>query len=513
MDLQTSGGIVEEECPSPSSSPSAAASKTWEQQEKDRAVRYDAISLRSKASHYLRAWHVEKNFESIWKRSSTCSSLSRSYVLDGLRALSVLWVLSFHIMTVVVVVGLSPLVSRLVTFWPVQIIFNGDMGVDCFFVLSGYLIGRILLKDLVRGFERGLRGTASVLCTFYLRRWLRIFPMLVAAIILTVVSNEISSSVNEGKGFSVFPLSGSRCEDFGQVWPMLLFINNYLCDFYCMVQTWSVAVEFQMYLLSPFIIWMVYSFKQKRRRSYGFTMLVVLSSLNVGFNAIHIYGIDGGNLFFFIPHTCENCGPKLLPLWYVATWCRFSPYVSGLAVALMESETKQRPALPCTWYLKATDILVSLVIGSLLFLGCGTNYLTYETSQVLAQVLCLGGRWIFGWAIAYVVFMCNKGRMRVLNAMLSLPLWYPFAVLSYGAYLLHMIWVIFVKGVDPFRAISPLQSIWVSWSVFNWDFTVTVVFTFASALLTYLLVEKPFINMRPNIQFHHHQQQQQQREA
>ena len=232
---------------------SSATTETWEQ-EKDRAVRYDAINLRSKALRFLRAWNVEKNFESIWKRSSTCSSLSRSYVLDGLRALAVLWVISFHIMTVVVVVGLSPLVSRLITFWPAQPIFNGDMGVDVFFALSGYLIGRILLKDLVKGFEHGMRGTASVLCTFYLRRWLRVFPMLVAAIILTVISNEISSSINEGKGFSVFPLSGTRCEDFGQVWPMLLFINNYLCDFYCMVQTWSVAVEVQMYLLSPFIV-------------------------------------------------------------------------------------------------------------------------------------------------------------------------------------------------------------------------------------------------------------------
>ena len=219
-----------------------------------------------------------------------------------------------------------------------------------------------------------------------------------------------------------------------------------------------------------------------------------------------MYGTDGGKLFFFIPHTCENCGSKLLPMWYVATWCRYSPYVSGLTVALMESESKERP-LPCTWYLKAADILVSLIIGSLLFLGCGTNYLTYQTSEVLAQVLTLGGRWIFGWSVAYLIFNCNRGRMQIVNAILSIKFWYPFAVLSYGAYLLHMIWVIFVKGVDPFRAIYPLQSVWVSFAVFNWDFTVTVVLTFASATLTYLLVEKPFINLRPTIQLHNQLQQ------
>ena len=95
-----------------------------------------------------RAW--VKNCESLYLRSSASThSATRSYVLDGLRALAVFWVIAFHVMVMVIAEGLHPLLSRLVSFWPAQVVFNGDMGVDVFFTLSGYLIGRILLRDLV----------------------------------------------------------------------------------------------------------------------------------------------------------------------------------------------------------------------------------------------------------------------------------------------------------------------------------------------------------------------------
>jgi len=446
------------------------------------------------------AWSWRSNVESIWKRSSR----ARTYVLDGLRAFSVLWVIAFHVMTTVILEGLSPLISSMISFWPAQVILNGDMGVDVFFVLSGYLIGRILLKDLVRGFEsHGRAGTCSTLCTFFLRRWLRIFPMLVTAIVATIISVQISLQINNGKGFAVYDMAGESCLDFGQVWPMLIFVNNYISDFHCMIQTWSVAVEVQMYLLSPLVIWMAYSFKQRKRRQYCYLMLFLLSTLNIGFNALHVYYVQGGKLFFFIPHTMPDSN-GLLSLGYVATWCRFSPYISGMTIALMERnfgdrERKRKPSFLAgnVYLLTAADAIVCFTTGTLLFLGCGTNYLTYETSRVLAYVLALGGRWLFGWCIAYLIFMCNNGRLNFLRVVFELNVWYSIAVLSYGTYLLQMIWIIFVKGVDQFKAISPIQSLWVSFSVFSWDFTVATLFTLLSAAITYLLVEKPFMNLRP----------------
>ena len=125
----------------------------------------------------------------------------------------------------------------------------------------------------------------------------------------------------------------------------------------------------------------------------------------------------------------------------------------------------------------------------------------YNQSVRVSQVLVLVGRWAFGWCVAYVIWMCNNGRMRLVNAIMSLRCLYPLAVLSYGAYLLHLLFVTMLKGVDRFRAISPLQSVWVSWSVFSWDFEVCVILTFALAFVTYILVEKPLMNLRPEVKF------------
>ena len=76
----------------------------------------------------------------------------------------------------------------------------------------------------------------STLATFYLRRWLRIFPMLATAIAITIISNQISLGINGGKGFSQYTFaSGVQCTNISEVWPMLFFVNNYFGTFYCML--------------------------------------------------------------------------------------------------------------------------------------------------------------------------------------------------------------------------------------------------------------------------------------
>lgn len=77
--------------------------------------------------------------------------------IDGLRAIAVVMVMLFH-------------------FWP-KFLTGGFIGVDVFFVISGYLITSIINKDLKA-------GTFSFL-NFYMRRMKRILPMLFCVIFVS----------------------------------------------------------------------------------------------------------------------------------------------------------------------------------------------------------------------------------------------------------------------------------------------------------------------------------------
>ena len=85
--------------------------------------------------------------------------------LDGLRGLAVLMVLAYHC-------------PRLLLPGVEQVQKAGDTGVDVFFLLSGFLITMLLLRD-----RRGTgASTQNLLGHFYLKRVLRIFPLYYAAI-------------------------------------------------------------------------------------------------------------------------------------------------------------------------------------------------------------------------------------------------------------------------------------------------------------------------------------------
>lgn len=144
---------------------------------------------------------------------------------------------------------------------------NGELGVNFFFVLSGFLITYLLLEE-----ERA-RGYFSI-GNFYLRRILRIWPLFYACV---------------GFGFVVFPLFkrlfGQEPAETARPIYYLFFLNNFdliasgLPDASILGVLWSVAVEEQFYLAWPILLRLV----PARRRTLLFAGLVVLS---LGFRAV-----------------------------------------------------------------------------------------------------------------------------------------------------------------------------------------------------------------------------------
>ena len=182
------------------------------------------------------------------------SSLVYRPDIDGLRAVAVLLVIAYH------VVALK--------------IWGGFVGVDVFFVISGYLISSVILREIGE-----LRFS---LLAFYERRIRRIFPALIAMLFVTAVFSCIYLLPSELKDFSksllatVFSLSN------------IYFLNN--SDYFAapnaskpLLHTWSLAVEEQFYIFFPLFLVTIRRFVPNRFREA--ITLVALASF-----ALSVYG-------------------------------------------------------------------------------------------------------------------------------------------------------------------------------------------------------------------------------
>jgi peptidoglycan/LPS O-acetylase OafA/YrhL len=164
----------------------------------------------------------------------------RNHGLDLLRALAILGVLLLHAGMAVPVIPSS-----------LQWIFSyGWSGVDLFFVLSGFLIGRQVFEDKTSG------SMGRKLKVFWIKRWYRTFPLYFFVLgIYSVIKPMI------GNPFNGWSLS------------YLFFFQNYLPpqDF---VQSWSLCIEEQFYVVFPILAYGLWT----RQRNKWFWLLPMLVS-------------------------------------------------------------------------------------------------------------------------------------------------------------------------------------------------------------------------------------------
>lgn len=173
--------------------------------------------------------------------------------VDGLRAVAIILVLLFHF--------------DLLHF-P-----GGFLGVDVFFVISGFLVSGIILRDLDSG--------RFSLATFYRRRVLRIFPALYVTLFITLV----------GAYFFLLPDDAIRTAKSAQA-SALIFANhffynniNYFNDSdagWFLLHNWSLSVEEQFYLLFPLgAAFLVRSRLSRRTVIFAITIAAFLVSVYI----------------------------------------------------------------------------------------------------------------------------------------------------------------------------------------------------------------------------------------
>jgi len=165
--------------------------------------------------------------------------------IDGLRAVSVIVVILYHLK-----VGFVP---------------GGFLGVDVFFVISGYLITQIIVS--------GLRSGEFSFREFFVRRTTRLLPALIATIALTLF---VATLVQQPAA-----LQGTAQQSLAALFSLSNIFFWSQADYwarsaegYPLLHTWSLGVEEQFYLVYPFFLFLVY--RLGGTRSLGIVLAIVL---------------------------------------------------------------------------------------------------------------------------------------------------------------------------------------------------------------------------------------------
>jgi peptidoglycan/LPS O-acetylase OafA/YrhL len=348
--------------------------------------------------------------------------------LDLLRALAIVIVVIYH----AGIMGF-PL--------PGQVHRFGWIGVDLFFVLSGYLIGGQLLAPIARG--QGIK-----LGRFFARRALRILPAYLVVLAVYVL----------------LPAWREYPEMF-PVWKFLLSVQNIgLRGGTAFSHAWSLAVEDQFYLLLPLVLLLVI---RSRRAAVIIPCAIVLGGLALRwFLAFKNLGETG-------------VGFRGFQTWiYYATWTRLDPLVFGVALAAIE---KFRPrwwqrlmnSAPWLWLPGLALIVYALYLGE-------TGTITVIACIWQFLLIALGMAALLVCAVSPRLPFC---RVKIPGAAFI-------ASIAYSAYLVQKLVIHFVAQFCSTHDIA-LTSVP---AIIGVELCI-----YAAATVLFFAIERPFLQLRHRI--------------
>ena len=330
--------------------------------------------------------------------------------IDGLRAVSVVLVIGFHAFP--------------------SVIQGGFIGVDIFFVISGYLISSILIQSFI--------NSQFSFIDFYVRRIRRIFPALSVVLFSCLIFGWLSLTPYELSELGKHVGAGSG------------FISNFLLwkeagyfdvDAYkkILLHLWSLGIEEQFYILWPLILWVCYRLKLNL-----LTPILFLLFLSFGLNVASI-GHDRVSVFYH-------------------PGSRFWELLLGSVLAYMSIHSK-------AYFLNTPKIIAhaTSLVGVLILLF-GLIFLDQERS--------FPGWWALLPTFAGALIIASGSNSFINHKILSSPILVWIGLISFPLYLWHWPLLSFLQLIE-----GPQVSIWPR--------ILVIVLAIILAWLTFRLVEKP----------------------
>jgi len=345
--------------------------------------------------------------------------------IDGLRAIAVLSVIVFHLNK--------------------EWLPGGFVGVDIFFVISGFLISKIILKELEQTSNFSYKN-------FYIRRFRRLFPAMVATFIFSIAAAYFLLSPQYLADFSKSTIAAVFSVSNFYFWANTNYFDT-SAYFKPLLHTWSLAIEEQFYMFWPLTMVLLY---RRWSQSGLLKAIVIIGILSLMLNLV-LFGFRSDiSSWFSINYLSVSFDVDATAFY----WLPFRVFEFAIGAALIFIDWDK-----CTRFTRMTCFIVGfgLLVYSLIFLHEGLDFPSYY-----ALIPCV--------ATALIIV---SGSDHIFAKMLSNRLLISIGLISYSLYLVH--WPVIV-----FYELSLLREASIT------DYMIMVAITFVSALLLYKFVEQPF---------------------
>ena len=357
------------------------------------------------------------------------STKVRNFGLDLLRATAITFVLINHNFNYFISFNKSTIIGDIF----------GILGVELFFVLSGFLIGGIVLREF------GTEVHRKAVKRFYIRRWFRTLPLYYILLITFV-----------GSSFFI-------TQQFNPQLLHFVFLQNFsheALNFFGV--SWSLAIEEWFYFLLPILLYFAYKIKLFKGKILYFLFIFIICMLLARFAFV----------YFFEP-SFDDVRKHV--------FFRFDSLIIGV---LMASVKLQKP----NWYKFLQNPLLVLfplaIIGFLAY-----NFARYFQFGILdtSTIARVGAFPILSVAVALIIPFLEKnnfinnivGKIKIINFPIT---W--ISILSYSLYLVHIPIFDIVKATllnkIPLEYMPPIA----------------LFFAFLISYGLYRCIEKPFMQLR-----------------
>lgn len=395
---------------------------------------------------------------------------------DGIRVLAIIWIVyaqTFGYAQEAPVINPDG-INKFIEEPSKAYIYNASLSVDVFFFLSAFLLTYLILKRS--------KGQGSCSLKVYIHRLIRYYPMMIIALLTFCFIIPVL-----GYGPFYFRIYERVTVDCEEIWyRILLFFANYRPAHYeCISYVWYICVDFQLFILSPFLI-----FLYCKNRFFGILFPFLIMFGNAAYTVWLSFTYD-------IYASLEKHNTAYDQYYYERMYTRGGPYMIGMLCAFLyyehksgngEFSTKLFGCIKNNVFFRVLLYAIGL-IGMILIIQAMylLNKFSYDISRLLDLIYLVLNRDAFVFFLFVFLLPVFSGKGRVVRKLFGNKIFFTLGKLSYGIYMLHQLFMEYYT----YEIQRPIYFGYTNLSMFFWGY---LFLSIVASTIAFLFIEQPLFN-------------------